>query len=512
MNRIQLPLNAVTTDCASPELRRRRTGLWPSRVWPILRYSSAPRRTLIGALATGGIGAIVLGNPGIGYPITASALLVVVACARPERLTIWHRAGGLAVLALSSVAVFRAADWVVAMSVVSAVLLLGAVLAKSWSWTGLFLGACAPILVPARVVRWTVRGRAALGSGGSHGIRAGRAAAVAMVTVVIVVVFAALFAGADAAFERILDAAIPEWDPDVAIGRMSTFVLTTAGALAYSYLAINRPRFDELSPPTKPSVRLWEWIIPVGALVALFGVFVAVQIARLFGGQAHVQVTEGLTNAEYARQGFWQLLAVTALTLLVIAVTIRKAPMESASDRCALRGVLGLLCLLSLVVVASALHRMSLYEQQYGYTTLRLFVTAVELLLGSVFVLVMAAGIRMSGRRLPRAVGAGVVLTVLGLAMLDPDAYIAGHNVERFEDTGKIDIGYLSQLSADAAPELDRLPEPYRSCAMHATNTLDAHDGGDRQWFEYNVAESRARAMMPRSRMQACTALGVSVP
>nr|WP_296779873.1 DUF4173 domain-containing protein [Rhodococcus sp. (in: high G+C Gram-positive bacteria)] len=512
MTHIQLPPNAVTTDDAWPGLRRRRTGLWPSRVWPVLRYSSAPRRTLIGALVTGGIGAIVLGNPGIGYPITAAALLVVVACARPERLTMWHRTGGLAVLALSSVAVFRAADWIVAMSVVSGVLLVGAVLSSSWSWTGLFLGASTPILLPARVVRWTARARGALGAGGARRLRAGRAAAVAMVTVVILVVFAALFAGADAAFERVLDAAIPAWDPGVAIGRVSTFLLTTAGALACSYLAINRPRFDELSRPANSSVRLWEWMIPVGALVALFGAFVAVQIAGLFGGQAHVRVTEGLTNAEYARQGFWQLLAVTALTLLVIAVTIRKAPMKSARDRLARRGVLGLLCLLSLVVVASALHRMSLYEQQYGYTTLRLFVTAVELLLGSVFVLVMASGIRMSGRWLPRAVGVAVVSTVLGLAMLDPDAYIAGHNVERFEDTGKIDIDYLSQLSADAAPELDRLPEPYRSCALHATNTPGTHDDGDRQWFEYNVAESRARAMVPRSDIQACTALGVSVP
>ena len=58
--------------------------------------------------------------------------------------------------------------------------------------------------------------------------------------------------------------------------------------------------------------------MPLGVLDALFVAFVAVQATVLFGGHAHVLETEGLTYAEYARQGFWQLLWVSALTLLVL--------------------------------------------------------------------------------------------------------------------------------------------------------------------------------------------------
>ena len=50
--------------------------------------------------------------------------------------------------------------------------------------------------------------------------------------------------------------------------------------------------------------------------------FVAVQVRVLFGGDRHVQDTDGLTYANYARQGFWQLAAVTVLTLLVVAVAL----------------------------------------------------------------------------------------------------------------------------------------------------------------------------------------------
>ncbi|MGW4336896.1 DUF4153 domain-containing protein [Rhodococcus koreensis] len=73
---------------------------------------------------------------------------------------------------------------------------------------------------------------------------------------------------------------------------------------------------------------------------------------------------------------------------------------------------------------------MSLYERQYGYTRLRVTV----LWLGVVFVLLVGA--------------------------IDPDAYVARKNVERFEDTGRIDVSYLGSLAVDAVSALDRLPEP----------------------------------------------------
>lgn len=473
----------------------RTTSLWPARIWPRRPFAAAPRRTLIGAGVAGVIGSLVLGDGGLGYPIVAALVIVVAACARPWRFDRWYGFGAVAVLALSSVAVFRAAEWLVTLSAWLAVFVAGAVLSRSWTWTGTVLGALTPVLLPARVLRWTSRGTARMDTGA---VRPGRVALVTVVTVVLVTVFAALFAGADAQFAALIDSATPQWDPAYAAGRFVVFALVAGGALAASYLSINTPRFDEAAPRRRTTLHLWEWAIPLGALTLLFAAFVFVQIRTLFGGQQYVRVTDGLTNAEYARQGFWQLLAVTALTLLVLATAIGKAPRSSTRDRTGLRVLLGTLCVLSLVVVASALHRMWLYEQQYGFTTLRLFVTAVELWLGSVFVLVIAAGIPMSGRWLPRAVGITAVLTVLGMALVDPDAYIARHNVERFADTGKIDTGYLSRLSTDAVPELDRLPEPTRSCALADYRPVDT-------WTEWNTSRSRAEHILDAHPGGMCT-------
>ena len=67
-----------------------------------------------------------------------------------------------------------------------------------------------------------------------------------------------------------------------------------------------------------PRLRLAEWAIPLALLDLLFLAFVAVQLTVLFGGHDHVLETSGLTYAEYAREGFWQLIAAAALTLVVV--------------------------------------------------------------------------------------------------------------------------------------------------------------------------------------------------
>ena len=121
--------------------------------------------------------------------------------------------------------------------------------------------------------------------------------------------------------------------------------------------------------------------IALGALVGLFAAFVALQFATLFGGTEHVLDTTGLTYAEYARSGFAQLLAVAALTFAVLAAARRWARPH--------RLLLAALCVLTLVVLASALKRLGLYEETYGFTRLRLAAHAALLYLGALFCLVL---------------------------------------------------------------------------------------------------------------------------
>jgi hypothetical protein len=160
-----------------------------------------------------------------------------------------------------------------------------------------------------------------------------------------------------------------------------------------------------------------------------------------------------------------------------------------------IRALLGTLAALALVVVASALYRMHVYEQAYGFTRLRLVVSVCELWLGGLFVLILAAGVRLRAGWLPRAAVGAAVAALIGLVGLNPDGFIAERNVQRYETTGRIDARYLSGLSADAAPALGRLSDrELRACAL--SEIAEKLAGRPDDWRTANLGRSRARAVL----------------
>jgi hypothetical protein len=102
------------------------------------------------------------------------------------------------------------------------------------------------------------------------------------------------------------------------------------------------------------------------------------------------------------------------------------------------------------------------------------------------------ATVRLRGSWLPRLVLGAAVVALLGLAVVNPDRLIADWNVDRYQRTDRLDVGYLSQLSADAVPALDHLPEPLRSCALRDIAGQLPADG----WRSGNLGRARARALL----------------
>ena len=168
----------------------------------------------------------------------------------------------------------------------------------------------------------------------------------------------------------------------------------------------------------------------------------------------------GLTYADYVHQGFGQLTVATLLMLTVVWAASRRVGPDAA-DRLWMRVSLGLLCALTLVVVVSALHRMQLYQEAYGFTQARLVVDVFEGWLGVVVLAVALAGVVSWGAWVARFALVTGVVGLLGIAAINPDAWIAQRNIDRYEQTGKLDTVFLSRMSDDALPLLSRLPEPF---------------------------------------------------
>ncbi|MET8122728.1 DUF4153 domain-containing protein [Micromonospora sp. NPDC005189] len=486
--------------------------------WP--GPSRAPHPLLLAVLAAAavlGASALTVVRPGLGWlaaALTATAALVAAAStataatstARPARAAsaaeVAARPGATgapgrvaqavwaaATVGLVAVGAVRAAGWLFALCLVAAAVTGTLAVTGGRSPLGMLVAAWLPPAATVRALPWAVRGLRRTRSAGP-GI--GRIVTSLAISVGLLTLFGLLFSSADAVFADLVTGLLPDIDPAGVIGWLMRLLLIGGGLLGGAYLVSRPPDLDGLRPaPARPVHRL-EWALPLALLDALFAAFVLVQLTVFFGGAGHVLRTAGLTYAQYARGGFWQLLAVTGLTLLVIAVAARRAPKATRADRLLVRALLGTLAALSLVVVASALYRMQVYADAYGATRLRLFVATVELWLGLLFVLVGVAVARLRADWLPRLVIGTAVLALLGLALVNPDRLIADRNVDRYLETGRLDVSYVSGLSADAVPALDRLPEPMRTCALREIAFELPRDG----FWATNIGRERARSVL----------------
>ena len=444
---------------------------------------------LLGSVAVGLLAGLVLPMHDLGIGTTlvlaSGGACVFVACTHrrdPFTLT----CAGLA-LVLTTMMTLRDAEWIVVLCALAATVLCVAGSARARSFGGILL---AGLLWPVSAVHglpWLGRTFRLVARGGQWPT----VARTVLLSLLGVVVFGLLFASADPLFASWVDAVTPNVTLDTAVLRVFVGVAVGGLVLATSYFAMVPPQVEPAGPVARrPVQRRYEWLAPVLLVDAVFAVFLVAQAAATFGGHDYLRRTTGLTYAEYVHQGFGQLTFATLLMFLVVSAAARKAATETAADRAWLRGALGLLCVLTLVVVGSALHRMDLYQQAYGFTRLRLLVDAFEGWLGLLVVAVMVAGVLLRGGWLPRLALVSGAVVLLGLALSNPDAWIARHNVDRYQETGKVDWAYLQVLSDDAVPELVGLPPQDRSCALAGRETK--HDDP----VEWNLGRSRARSAL----------------
>ncbi|MEE6258341.1 DUF4153 domain-containing protein [Plantactinospora sonchi] len=441
------------------------------------------------------------------HPGTDAGQVTGPAVGRLRRIGPTRPLWALATLALLAVGTVRAAGWLFVLCLLTAGVTAALTVADGRSLRGLLLSGLIPLAAVLRALPWAARGL----NGPQRpegGGRFGRTFGAVAVSLLLLLVFGLLLSSADAAFAVQLDRVLPDLSVPVVFRWIFLFVAVGAGLIGAAYVLAAPPDLTGLAVGTgRGRLRRFEWMLPVALLDLLFAGFVAVQLTTLFGGDDHVLRTAGLTYAEYARSGFWQLLAVSVLVLLVIGAAGWWAPRNGRTDRVLIRLLLGALTLLSLVIVGSALYRMDVYADAYGATRLRLLVAVCELWIGLLFVLVAAAGIRLTGAWLPRLAVGTAVLALLGLAIANPDRLIAERNVDLWAKTGRIDIWYLSGLSADAVPALDRLPESLRRCALTPIFTELAERGDangfrdnrrerNDDWHEFNLGRAEARRIL----------------
>jgi len=267
----------------------------------------------------------------------------------------------------------------------------------------------------------------------------------------IAVLMVALLASADPVFASFFNLNI---DP-------GQFVLDALYALAGGIAMVGLLRLaaaQSMERVAGPSRRLGllEGLVVIGILDAVFAAFALAQAVAASGNGVQALRQAGLTYADYARSGFFQLLWVAGITLVLLVVFSRVIDRGRGRGSVLFRLLASAAIVLTLLIVFVAFPRLSLYEAAYGFTMLRLYSHIFAVWIGLVFLLLAGDLLGLWPRRgwLLAASSLAGVAVLLTLNVVNPEDLVVRLNIDRAVSTQKLDLGYLETLSSDSVPAL----------------------------------------------------------
>ncbi|OJH35428.1 DUF4153 domain-containing protein [Cystobacter ferrugineus] len=495
---LSLPVVSPPSPQAAPRLRR-------------------PRATLLAALGLGVCAEVLFDGPSLGLSFPLFALLLLGALLALGGNEGWQRARPNAWLLVpwlffSGMVFVRASPLLTTLNVLASSLLL-LLLVHFWAagrverlglgdyastvlggvWQAMFLPLA---VVRSEVERIPWRGQLPKLLPVARG---------ALLSLPILILFTALLSSADEVFS-------------VAVGRGFSFVWnifsvdmlargvfaagSAFGVLGLLAHALRRRREREAgvleAAPAVGRLGFVESLTLLGAVDVLFLAFVSLQLAFMWGG---ARLPSGLTYSEYARRGFFELLAVSVMTLGLSLVLERWTRLNGAGQVTAFRAACSAMVGLVLVLLASAVQRMALYESAYGYTHLRVYTHVFMLALAGVLVWRV---VTLWWRPERFAIGAfvGALVGLAALNVLNPDAFIARDTLARSIGGESWDASYLVRsLSEDAAPELAEYLEqaPDEALSSEIRQVFCRYSSRLQEgWAPFHLARLQALLLPPR--------------
>lgn len=169
-----------------------------------------------------------------------------------------------------------------------------------------------------------------------------------------------------------------------------------------------------------------------------------------------------INYAQYARTGFFQLMAVSIINFAVILISKKNTAKVSNSVKKYTKVMNVFLAIFTVVLLVCSVIRMNLYAQEYGYTFLRLMVYFIQLTELILIIPTMFYIVKEKFSILKWYAVISISMYVL-VNFMNVDIIIAKRNIDRYfkevqNEKNKIDFSYLSEkTSTDAIPEIIRL-------------------------------------------------------
>ena len=323
-----------------------------------------------------------------------------------------------------------------------------------------------------------------------------------MVTIPMLLIFGFLLVASDARFEQVVYDSLDWGLSEETVLRFSAIFIICC------WFAIAILRGTILTNSLKDGIQklylpIWrldciETGMILGAVNLLFLSFIIIQFTYFFGGDILVQSLDGPTYATYARRGFMQLIAVTLLVIILLIFTHWLYRPYSQFEKTLYQSLSIIMIVMTMIIAASATHRMSLYINVYGFTELRFYTIFFMLWLVVLFIWFSFTVLR--GKRTQFTFGAIVsgLFFIALLHMVNPDAQIAEFNLTQLQTEQRFDVPYITSLSTDAIPTiLANIPYIEEKQRCQLWNDLNKRPilTKNKDWRAFNLSQHQAKKL-----------------
>lgn len=251
-----------------------------------------------------------------------------------------------------------------------------------------------------------------------------------------------MLSNADPVFEEMIDTLVGTFFESWHLIKFPAFVF--CAFLFFYGLVVKYPRND--LEMVRKDQKTGEPIIAItflGLLTLIYLMFSVIQILYLFMNS--MTLPDGMTYAEYARMGCYQLVVVSILNLVIVSICTTRV-----RENTVLKIVLTIMTVCSIIMIISAVLRTVMYVREYGFTRTRYI---SFFLLAMIFAIIAGIMIKLYLNSFP--VVRYSIWIVVGLYIIlvfsRMDYRIADYNLNG--DYGREpDYEYVMRLSYDAVP------------------------------------------------------------
>jgi hypothetical protein len=267
-----------------------------------------------------------------------------------------------------------------------------------------------------------------------------------LISVPVLFVVLGLLMSADTQFEKIMGA-IPQWfqliDAEVVI-RIIIVLFFTFSFFSFMQVLMRKQISVNIQDSGMQPFKM-DSIITITVLVlinAVYVLFTIVQFKYFFSGT----LQGDFTYAEYARKGFFELLFVTLINLTITIFVLTFVDRTRGLIKKFTQFLLTMLVISSGVLLSSAFMRLSMYEDAYGFTFIRVMAHSFMIFLVVIFMYTFVK-IWIENLSLFHFYFICSLLYYSVMNVVNVEQIIVSKNVERYEQSGKIDLHYLNSLS-----------------------------------------------------------------